>query len=243
MSLATPGAGHAQLMDEVYRHQRYFYDFTRKYYLFGRDRLIGRLALAPRERVIEIGCGTARNLICMARHYPEAYFFGIDASEQMLDTARRQIAGAGLGSRVKVAQGYAEGLDPAQFGVPDFERVVFSYSLSMIPDWQGALATALGSLAPQGRLHVVDFADFAGLGSCGQAIMRAWLRRFHVEPRTAILTHLEMVFDSKEAALDGSLEILRARYAFIFEGSAGLLSQILTYVAGATQPLEFPTVR
>jgi S-adenosylmethionine-diacylgycerolhomoserine-N-methlytransferase len=243
MSMASPAAGHAQLMDEVYRHQRYFYDFTRKYYLFGRDRLIGKLALAPRERVIEIGCGTARNLICMARRYPEAQFFGIDASEQMLDTARRQIAGAGLGSRISVAQGYAESLTPAHFGVPHFERAVFSYSLSMIPDWRGALAAALDSLAPQGRLHVVDFGDFAGLGSCGQAVMRAWLRHFHVEPRIAILSHLDAVFDSKGPALDGGLEILRGRYAFIFEGSSELLSQILAYVADATQPLEFPTVR
>ena len=240
--MATPGTGHGQLMDEVYRHQRYFYDFTRKYYLLGRDRLIRKLALAPRERVIEIGCGTARNLICMARRYPEAQFFGVDASAQMLDTAYRQIIGAGLASRIKVTQGYAESLSPAQFGVPHFERTVFSYSLSMIPDWRGALAAALGSLAPQGRLHVVDFGDFAGLGSCGQAIMGSWLRRFHVEPRTAIFSHLDKVFANKEAALDGSLEILRARYAFIFEGSTGLLSQILTDVADVTQPLEFPTV-
>ena len=26
-------------MDKMYRHQRYFYDLTRKYYLLGRDRL------------------------------------------------------------------------------------------------------------------------------------------------------------------------------------------------------------
>ena len=233
---------HAQLMDEVYRHQRYFYDFTRKYYLLGRDRLIRNLALAPEERLVEVGCGTARNLICMARRYPEARFYGLDASEQMLETARGQIEGAGLGTRIKVAQGYGEALTPALFGVPHFERTVFSYSLSMIPDWRGALRAAQGSLAPQGRLHVVDFGDFTGFGSVGQALMYAWLSLFHVEPRLAILNHLEMVFDSKEAALEGKLEILRGRYAFIFEGTAGFLSQILPDVADATQPLEFPTV-
>ena len=57
-------------MDRVYRYQRYIYDFTRKYYLFGRDRLIRELALKPGERVVEIGCGTARNLIRMARPTP-----------------------------------------------------------------------------------------------------------------------------------------------------------------------------
>ncbi|HEY0281515.1 MAG TPA: hypothetical protein VGC27_02700 [Rhizomicrobium sp.] len=36
----APVQNHAALMDEIYRHQRYVYDLTRKYYLFGRDRLI-----------------------------------------------------------------------------------------------------------------------------------------------------------------------------------------------------------
>lgn len=33
----------ARLMDAVYRHQRHFYDLTRKYYLLGRDHLIDEL--------------------------------------------------------------------------------------------------------------------------------------------------------------------------------------------------------
>ena len=33
-------SNHAQLMDRIYRFQRFFYDATRKYYLLGRDRLI-----------------------------------------------------------------------------------------------------------------------------------------------------------------------------------------------------------
>ena len=63
-------------MDRVYRHQRYIYDLTRKYYLFGRDRLIRELDLKPGERLVEIGCGTARNLVRIARRYPE---FGCSA--------------------------------------------------------------------------------------------------------------------------------------------------------------------
>ncbi len=47
-------------MDHVYRHQRYIYDLTRKYYLFGRDRLISGLQLKPGARVVEVGCGTAQ---------------------------------------------------------------------------------------------------------------------------------------------------------------------------------------
>ena len=49
---------HAAVMDHVYRHQRHIYDFTRKYYLFGRDRLIRELDAAAGAALVEVGCGT-----------------------------------------------------------------------------------------------------------------------------------------------------------------------------------------
>src|SRR5215469_4205976 len=97
---------HAALMDSVYRRQRYIYDFTRKYYLFGRDRLIRELALAPGARVVEVGCGTGRNLVQIARRYPEAKLFGLDASSEMLKSATHSLKRAGLESRVALAHGY-----------------------------------------------------------------------------------------------------------------------------------------
>ena len=58
-------------MDRVYRRQRHIYDFSRKYYLLGRDRLVRDLTLAAgKSRVLEIGCGTARNSIRIAERYP-----------------------------------------------------------------------------------------------------------------------------------------------------------------------------
>src|ERR1700691_3395778 len=107
---------HAALMDGVYRRQRHVYDFTRKYYLFGRDRLIRGLALQPGESLLEIGCGTARNLIHVAPPYPQTELYGLDASAEMLETAARSVAGAGLGSRIRLAQGRAERLEPGLFG-------------------------------------------------------------------------------------------------------------------------------
>ena len=91
MSAAPSPEAHAGLMDRVYRRQRHVYDFTRKYYLFGRDRLIRDLALEPGESLVEIGCGTARNLIAIARAYPGVRLYGLDASSAMLETARAQI--------------------------------------------------------------------------------------------------------------------------------------------------------
>lgn len=207
---------HAALMDDVYRHQRYIYDLTRKYYLFGRDRLICELDLKPGERLIEVGCGTARNLIAIARRYPGARLYGLDASREMLKTAEQAIARAGLSGRIKLIQAYAETLSPALFGEEEpFDRAVFSYSLSMIPDWRQALKAANAALGPNGRIHVVDFGDLSGLGPLFAGLLRAWLRQFHVEPRVEILRGLE----SHVAANDHSgndLRILFARYAFVF---------------------------
>ena len=169
MSAAPSPEAHAGLMDRVYRRQRYVYDFTRKYYLFGRDRLIAGLALEPHANLVEIGCGTARNLIAIARAYPQTRLYGLDASAAMLETARAAVRRAGLEHRITLAQGLAEQLSPAQFGAAHFENVLFSYSLSMIPDWRAALAAGYAALSPRGRMHVVDFGDLTGLGRLPEA--------------------------------------------------------------------------
>ena len=54
----TQAAETARLMDTVYRHQRHFYDLTRKFYLLGRDRLIRELQPPRGGVVLELGCGT-----------------------------------------------------------------------------------------------------------------------------------------------------------------------------------------
>ncbi len=84
-------AGHAALMDSVYRGQRHIYDITRKYYLFGRDRLIAALDCTGNETVLEIACGTGRNLAKARRAYPGVQLHGVDISTQMLKSARNTL--------------------------------------------------------------------------------------------------------------------------------------------------------
>ena len=150
----------AALMDRMYRRQRHIYDLSRKFYLLGRDEAITRLRPAPGDKVLEIACGTGRNLVKLARAYPQARLFGLDVSREMLATAAASTARAGLASRVALAQADATAFDPqALFGCASFERVLISYALSMIPPWRAALAHALDVLAPGGSLHIVDFGD------------------------------------------------------------------------------------
>jgi S-adenosylmethionine-diacylgycerolhomoserine-N-methlytransferase len=200
---------HRKLMDKVYRHQRYLYDFTRKYYLLGRDRLIRDLAVQPGERLVEIGCGTGRNLIAIAHAYPQARLFGLDASAEMLKTAALQVRRAGFEHRIILAQGLAEQLSPSTFGQDGFEHALFSYSLSMIPDWRAALTAARAALAPKGHLHLVDFGDLAGIPVPFRRALRRWLQAFHVTPRAELLAEIEQ-------GAGGGLRILPGRYAFLF---------------------------
>jgi S-adenosylmethionine-diacylgycerolhomoserine-N-methlytransferase len=239
--MAPSPRAHAELMDKVYRRQRYVYDFTRKYYLFGRDRMIRELALRPGEAVVEVGCGTARNLIRIARRYPDSKLFGLDASAEMLRTAARNVEAAGLTDRIKLVEGYAEALRPELFGRDrPFDRVLFPYSLSMIPDWRQALIAAGAALAGDGKLHVVDFGDLTGLGPFAGGLLRAWLRLFHVEPRVEILHALEsQTNQSKEVRESaGRILLLPARYAFLWSCSkCEIQASSIFHVAPQTQPL------
>ncbi len=181
--MTTAGSA-ADSMDRIYRYQRYIYDVTRRHYLLGRDTLIEGLVPPDRGSVLEIGCGTARNLIRAAERYRDASFYGIDVSAAMLETAARRVSGAGLAARVRLAQGDATSFSPgAIFNRDQLDRVFISYALSMIPDWRGVLDRAAPMLAPGGSLHIVDFGRCEGLPRAARAGLYAWLAKFAVTPR------------------------------------------------------------
>ena len=178
-------ASHGALMDSVYRTQRHIYDLTRKYYLLGRDGLIADLAPPPGGSVLEIGCGTGRNLIAVGKAWPEAELFGIDISDAMLATARAATAKAGTDATL--AQGDACDFDAETlFGRATFDRVVISYALSMIPEWKAALVQAASCVAPGGRLEVVDFGQQDRLPGLWRRLLFGWLAQFHVVPRAEL---------------------------------------------------------
>jgi S-adenosylmethionine-diacylgycerolhomoserine-N-methlytransferase len=210
-------AAAAELMNRTYRRQRHVYDVTRKYFLLGRDRLIADLRPPGGASVLEIGCGTGRNLIAAARRYPDARFFGVDVSTEMLASANRAIARAGLTARIGVAHGDATRLDPrALFGTAQFERIFISYSLSMIPQWLQALDVALSLLAGGGELRIVDFGNQENLPAAFRWLLRGWLARFAVTPRD----ELEAMLRARCMAADAALLFERlyggyAQYALV----------------------------
>ena len=193
---------HAKLMDGVYRRQRHVYDLTRKYYLLGRDRLIDGLAPPAGGSVLELGCGTGRNLIQAAGSFPQADFRGLDISAEMLATAEAAIARHGLSARVGLAQGDASDFDAqALFGRTGFDRVFISYAVSMIPEWRRTVAAALETLNEGGALHIVDFGRQERLPSFFRSGLRAWLAKFHVAPRDDLRDVLEAECRRRSAGL------------------------------------------
>ncbi|HBR69759.1 MAG TPA: hypothetical protein DEA55_10335 [Rhodospirillaceae bacterium] len=178
-------------MDRMYRLTRHIYDASRKYYLLGRDHLIDNLNAGNGEHVCEVGCGTARNLIKLAREYPAAHFYGLDASDEMLKTAQKSLDRNGM-KRIKIAQAYAQSFDPsALFGLTKpLNKIFFSYSLSMIPPWRESIDHACNLLPSGGEIHIVDFGDMAGLPEWFKKFLYMWLRLFHVYHKPEILEYL-----------------------------------------------------
>lgn len=201
-------------MDRMYRLQRYFYDLTRKYYLLGRDRLLSEMNVRPGETVLEVGCGTARNLIILAKRHPETRFFGLDASAAMLETAEWNIEGKRI-ENITLATALADTFYYRDtFDLSDrLDKIFFSYSISMIPPWRESIDNALANLKPGGELFIVDFYDQKDLPRTFRLMLQNWLKAFHVQFWNDLFPYLNTLATKGLVRLE--VTPLYKRYAFI----------------------------
>lgn len=202
-------------MDQMYRWTRYIYDFTRKYYLLGRDRLLREMDLPTQGRVLEIGCGTARNLIRLAKARPDVHCYGLDVSTEMLATAAAKVKARGIEQRITLKHCFAEELDCAKtFGLNElFDAAFFSYSLSMIPTWPQAIEAALANIKRGSALYVVDFWDQGDWPTWFRFILKRWLDLFHVHFRPELIEHLRELDAKGVGSL--TLQSVAGRYAYL----------------------------
>jgi len=191
-------------MDKMYHLTRHVYDLSRKYYLLGRDRLITQLKPKAEEHVCEVGCGTARNLVKMAKAYPNARFCGLDASDEMLKTAHKSLQKNGFLKSVPVAQAYAQSFDPAALFSLErpLDKIVFSYALSIIPPWRESLDHALTLLPTGGQIHIVDFGAMDDQPAWFRKLIFWWLSLFHVYHKPEILSYLKRLELEKRGTLN-----------------------------------------
>ena len=203
-------------MDRMYRHQRYFYDLTRKYYLLGRDRLLREMKITEGDKVLEIGCGTARNLMILAKKHGAAHFYGLDASAEMLKTAQRKIDGKHL-ENITLKTALADEFSYNDtFGLTQkFDACFFSYAISIIPTWKESIENALENLKSGKSLYIVDFYDQKNLPVWFQKTLQGWLKQFHVKYPKQLIPFLEDLERSGFGKL--KLTPLFRRYSFIAE--------------------------
>jgi S-adenosylmethionine-diacylgycerolhomoserine-N-methlytransferase len=165
---------HRRFLDRYYGWSRHVYDATRRYYLLGRDRALELLLEEDWDRLVEIGPGTGRNLRILHRERPSAKLGGIEASTEMLRHGRSRCPFA------RIEPGFAESADLTAILGARPDRILFSYSLSMIEAPERALSNAMEALAPGGSILIVDFGALNGLPSPLRAPCERWLSTFHV---------------------------------------------------------------
>jgi S-adenosylmethionine-diacylgycerolhomoserine-N-methlytransferase len=166
---------HRRFLNTFYGANRHFYDWSRKYYLLGRDPVLRNLLDEPWSSLVEVGAGTGRNLALLRKSRPEAWYGALDASDEMLEHMRARQPW------IQPAFGFGESSDlTAVLGVrPD--RVLFSYTLSMVLDPETCIRNARTALAVGGKVVVVDFGDCGGLGPVAP-VFRYGLHHAHVHP-------------------------------------------------------------
>ena len=133
----------------IYRLWAPIYDATvNQFFMPGRKRALALLALQPGERVLILGVGTGADLPLLPTGVEAV---GIDISPEMLAKARAKLTRTP--ASVTLIQG-----DAQVCLVPEgqFDAAILNLILSVIPDGQACLRTALAALKPGGRAVIFD---------------------------------------------------------------------------------------
>lgn len=117
-----------------------------------RRKAVARLELRPGARVLEVGCGTGRNLAHLVQAVGErGRVYGVDLSEGMLQEAR-SLSAIAEWHNVTLIQS-----DATEYTLPELvDGVIFSLSYAVIPRHREALRRAWEHLRPGGHVVIMD---------------------------------------------------------------------------------------
>lgn len=128
------------------------YDFITRFLSYGQDRrwkrrLIALAAIGPRDRVLDLACGTG-DILFEALRYGPRLGVGLDLTLRMTQLARQR------NPRSTVLVGDMQALP---FGAATFDVITTGYGLRNVPLLQLALREIHRVLAPGGRMLSLDF--------------------------------------------------------------------------------------
>ena len=133
----------------IYRLWAPIYDATvNHFFMPGRKRALELLNLQPGEKVLLVGVGTGADLHFLPAGVDAT---GIDISPEMLTKARLKLNLCP--ATVNLIQGDAQVL---LVEVESFDAVILNLILSVIPDGNACLQSALHALKPNGRAIIFD---------------------------------------------------------------------------------------
>jgi len=135
----------------IYRLWAPIYDSTvNRFFMPGRRRAMELLDLKRGEKVLLVGIGTGADLPLLPDGVNAT---GIDLSPEMLAKARLKLDRCPTSVKFKLIQGDAQSLlvDKASF-----DAVILNLILSVIPDGNACLQSALRALKPNGRAVIFD---------------------------------------------------------------------------------------
>jgi len=117
-----------------------------------RKRAAEMTAVRPGDRVLEIGCGTGRNLQFLRDAVGRSgHVYGVDLSHGMLAKARETCAQRGW-SNVTLTHA-----DALEYTAPQpLDGVLFGLSYNTMPNHQAVLRQAMSQLRPGGRVVIMD---------------------------------------------------------------------------------------
>lgn len=113
---------------------------------------VAALALRPGDRVVEVGCGTGRNLGLLREAVgTQGEVIGVDLSGAMLAEARRKTRAAGWDNVTLIEA------DAAEYDFPEETTAILStFAITLASDYDTILKRAAEALSPAGHLVVMD---------------------------------------------------------------------------------------
>ncbi len=161
-----------------------------------RSRAVKEIGLKRGDKVLEIACGSGRNLSYLVEAVGnEGFILGFDYSPEMLDAAK-QLSVRNAWDNIKLIQGDAAELKITE---KNFDGVISVLGISAIPDWEKALYRCHDLLRPGGKLIVCDARLFTGILKIFNPLVRLIYSKFAAwDPSKNIPRKMKEIFSKVE---------------------------------------------